>query len=70
MQLHEVPACVSHVVHLQVGSDSQHSGDNARGQREAGGVHEVEQHGDAGWIQRVGERDCRELLTTATVALK
>ncbi len=70
MQLHEIPAGIGHVVHLQVGCNSEHPGDGAWCQREAGGVHEVEQQGDAGWVQGVGERHGHELLPAASAALK
>lgn len=69
MQLHEIPAGLSHVVHLQVDSHSQHPGDNARCQREAGGVHEVKQQGDAGGVQCGGERHSHELLPAPTTPL-
>lgn len=68
--LHEIPAGIGHVVHLQVGCNSEHPGDNAGCQREAGGVHEVEQQGDAGWVQGVGEGHGHELLPAASTPLK
>lgn len=55
VQLHEIPAGICHMVHLQVGCNIKHPGYDACCQREAGGVHEVEQQGDAGWVQGVGE---------------
>lgn len=70
MQLHEIPAGVGHVVHLQVGRSGEHAGDDARCQGEAGGVHEVEQQGDAGGIQGVGEGNGHELVPAATAPLK
>lgn len=70
VQLHEVPAGIGHVVHLQVCCSSEHPGDDARCQREAGSVHEVKQQGDAGWVQRVRERHGRELLPAAATPLK
>lgn len=70
MQLHEIPAGISHVVHLQVHRDGQHPGDDARCQREAGGVHEVKQQGDAGGVQRGGERHIHEVLPAAAAPLK
>lgn len=70
VQLHEIPAGISHVVHLQVGCSSEHPGDDARCQGEAGGVHEVEQQGDAAWVQGVGKRHGHELLPAATASLK
>lgn len=68
MQLHEIPAGINHVIHLQVGGHGEHSGGDAGCQREAGGVHEVEQQGDAGWVQGAGERD--KLLPAATTLLE
>lgn len=70
MQLHEIPAGIGHMVHLQVGCNSEHPGDDAWRQREAGGVHEVEQQGDTGWVQGIRERHCHELLPAATTPLK
>lgn len=58
------------MVHLQVGCSGEHPGDDARGQREAGGVHEVEQQGDAGRGQGVGEGHGHEPLPAATAPLK
>lgn len=70
MHLHEIPAGISHVVHLQVGCDSEHPRDSAGSQREAGGVHEVQQQGDAGWVQGAGEAHGHELLPAAATPLK
>lgn len=71
MQLPEVPACVRHMVHLQIGGHGQHARDNAWCQGQAGGVHEVEQQGDAGRVQAAGERHGPERLSAAaTTALK
>lgn len=70
MQLHEIPAGIGHMVHLQVGCSSKHSGDNAWRQRQARRVHEVQQQGNAGWVQGVGERHSHQLLPAATTALK
>lgn len=70
MQLHEVPAGIGHMVHLQVGCGAEHPGDDARCQGEAGGVHEVEQQGDAGWVQIFRQRHGHELLPAATTPLK
>lgn len=52
VQLHEIPAGVGHMVHLQVRGSSEHPRDDVWSQREAGGVHEIKQQGDAGWVQR------------------
>lgn len=68
MQVHEILAGIGHVVHLQVGRGGQHPRDDARRQRQAGGVHEVEQQGDAGRVQGVGERHGHELLPASTAA--
>lgn len=54
VQLHEIPAGICHVVHLQVRCNIKHPGDDAWCQWETGGVHEVEQQGDAGWVEGVG----------------
>lgn len=62
VQLHELPACISHMVHLQVGGSAEHPWHHAQGQGKAGGVHEVQQQRDAGGIQGVGEGDGHELL--------
>lgn len=62
MQLHELPARISYVVHLQVGGSAEHPWYHAQGQGKAGGVHEVQQQRDAGRIQRVREGDGHELL--------
>ncbi|KAG7243427.1 hypothetical protein INR49_011884 [Caranx melampygus] len=70
VQVHEIPACISHVVHLQVGRSSEHPWDDARRQRQAGGVHEVEQQGDAGRVQGVRERHGHELLAAAATPLE
>lgn len=70
MQLHEIPAGIGHMVHLQVGCSREHPGDDAWRQRQAGRVHEVEHQGDAGWVQGVGEGHGHELLPAATTALK
>lgn len=70
MELHEIPAGISHVVHLQIGCNTKHPRGDARCQREARGVHEVEQQGDAGWVQGVGERHSHELIPAATSPLK
>lgn len=69
VKLHELPAGVGHVVHLQVGSHGQHSRDHAWCQRETWSVHEVKQQGDTRWIQGVWERHGDELLPTATTPL-
>lgn len=71
VQLHELSAGVGHMVHLQVCGSAEHPRDHARGQREPGGVHEVEQQGDAGRVQGVRERHGAEMLLTApTTPLK
>lgn len=71
MQLHELSAGVGHVVHLQVRGSAEHPRDHARSQREPGGVHEVQQQGDAGWVQGVREGHGAEmLLAAATTPLK
>ncbi len=70
MQLHEIPAGISHVVHLQVCRSREHASDDAWRQREAGGVHEVKQQRDAGWVQSVGQGHGHELLPAAATPLK
>ena len=70
VQVHEILAGIGHVVHLQVGCSSKNPRDNAWRQGEAGSVHEVEQKGDAGRVQGVGERHSRELLPAATTPLE
>lgn len=70
MQLHEIPAGVGHVVHLKVCCGGEHAGNDAGRQREAGRVHEVQQQGDAGRVQDVGERHGHELLPTAAAPLQ
>lgn len=70
VQLHEIPAGIGHVVHLQVCCSSEHPGHDAWCQREVGGVHEVQQQGDAGWVQGVRERHGPELLPAAAAPLK
>lgn len=62
VQLHELPARISHMVHLQVGGSAEHPWHHAQGQGKAGGVHEVQQQRDARGIQGVGEGDGHELL--------
>lgn len=70
MELHEIPAGVGHVVHLQVRCSAEHPWDDARCQGEAGGVHEVEQQGDAGRGQGVRERHGHEPLPAAAAPLE
>ena len=53
---HEGLAGVRHVVHLQVGGDGEHAGDSAPGERQAGGVHEVQEERHACGLQEVRER--------------
>lgn len=65
VQLHELSAGVSHVVHLQVRGSTEHPGDLARSQREPGGVHEVQQQRDAGRVQGVREGHGAEMLLAA-----
>lgn len=71
MQLHELSAGVGHVVHLQVRGSAEHPRGHACSQGEPGGVHEVEQQGDAGRVQGVREGHGAEvLLGAATTPLK
>lgn len=65
MQLQELSAGVGHVVHLQVGGSAEHPGDQAGGQGEPGGVHEVQQQGDAGRVQGVRQGHGAEMLLAA-----
>lgn len=65
VQLHELSAGVSHVVHLQVRGGTEHPGDHARSQREPGSVHEVQQQRDAGRVQGVREGHGAEMLLAA-----
>lgn len=55
------------MLHLQVGGSGEHSRDSTRCEREAGGVHEVQQQGHATRAQplRKGKRETS--LTTSTI---
>lgn len=54
------------MVHLQVGGDGEHSGDCAWREGQLGGVHEVQEQGDAGGIQGVRERQGQGLASSTT----